>query len=397
MGVINVVNYCYEGMANDTNNAPASNGASTSVGTRLKAGYRGYWTRDRIMWLIIGTALTVAAMWLIDQIQNVLLPFVAACLISFLLNPIVRFYQRVLHLRGRFIPVILTMLSVGAVLTGVWYICAPMIVDEINSLAGFSKYYASHIERLPFIPASWQYYIHNFNVEQMTRYLNPEHIATLVSKSSQLLSLSMESLMRVIEWLLMFVYIIFILIDYDKIASGVRMLVPMKFRARWMAVVGDVANAMNSYFRGQGFVALCACVLYSIGFTVVGLPLAIVMGLLVGVLYMIPYFQYVTLIPVAVLCMLGSMNGDFLFWSEFGKCALVYLVAQSTCDYVITPHVMGREMGLNPTMILLSLSIWGSLLGIIGMIIALPVTALIMAYYKRYISDRGSVSATAKG
>ena len=70
------------------------------------------------------------------------------------------------------------------------------------------------------------------------------------------------------------------------------------------------------------------------------------------------------------------------FLPEMGKCLLVYVVSQCICDYVITPHIMGKEMGLNPAIILLSLSVWGSLLGIIGMIIALPVTALIMTYYR---------------
>lgn len=74
------------------------------------------------------------------------------------------------------------------------------------------------------------------------------------------------------------------------------------------------------------------------------------------------------------------------------------MVSQSVCDYIITPHVMGRAMGLNPAVILLSLSVWGSLLGIIGMIIALPVTALIMTYYERYISEprpRGNAGGPA--
>ena len=75
------------------------------------------------------------------------------------------------------------------------------------------------------------------------------------------------------------------------------------------------------------------------------------------------------------------------FLPELGKCCLVYVVSQSVCDYVITPHVMGREMGLNPAVILLSLSVWGYMLGIIGMIIALPFTSLIMTYYQRYISN----------
>lgn len=102
---------------------------------------------------------------------------------------------------------------------------------------------------------------------------------------------------------------------------------------------------------------------------------------------MIPYFQYVTLIPVTAICFIFSLGGEVEFFTELGKCGLVYVISQCICDYIITPHVMGREMGMNPAIILLSLSVWGSLLGIIGMIIALPVTAIIMTYYERYISN----------
>ena len=152
---------------------------------------------------------------------------------------------------------------------------------------------------------------------------------------------------------------------------------------------------MNRYFRGQGLVALCATVFYCIGFSIVGLPLAIPMGLLVGILYMIPYFQYVTLIPIAAICFIYSLGGYTPFLPEMGKCLIVYAVSQSICDYIITPHVMGKEMGMNPAIILLSLSVWGSLLGIIGMIIALPASALIMTYYRRYISEPVTTAQTA--
>ena len=77
----------------------------------------------------------------------------------------------------------------------------------------------------------------------------------------------------------------------------------------------------------------------------------------------------------------------------FGRCIMVYVVSQCICDYIITPHIMGKEMGMNPAVILLSLSVWGSLLGIIGMIIALPVTAILMTYYQRYISDPADPSS----
>ena len=90
---------------------------------------------------------------------------------------------------------------------------------------------------------------------------------------------------------------------------------------------------------------------------------------------------------MAVICFIYSLGGTVEFLPLLGKCGLVYLISQSICDYVITPHVMGKAMGMNPAIILLSLSIWGSLLGIIGMIIALPVSSLIMTYYERYISN----------
>ena len=155
-----------------------------------------------------------------------------------------------------------------------------------------------------------------------------------------------------------------------------------------MVIVRDVQSNMDHYFRGQGVVALCAMVFYCTGFSIVHLPLAIPMGVLVGILYMIPYFQYVTLIPVTLIAFIFSLGGTEDFLPLIGKCLLVYLVTQSICDYLITPHIMGKEMGLNPAVILLSLSVWGSLLGIIGMIIALPLTALLMSYYQRYISEK---------
>ena len=77
------------------------------------------------------------------------------------------------------------------------------------------------------------------------------------------------------------------------------------------------------------------------------------------------------------------------FWTELGKCALVYVISQCICDYVLTPKIMGKTLGLNPAIILLSLSVWGSLMGLVGMIIALPLTALMIAYYNEYVIKQG--------
>ena len=195
----------------------------------------------------------------------------------------------------------------------------------------------------------------------------------------------LDYVLHTLEWFLTFIYVIFIMLDYSYLMRGFRLLVPPRYRLVMYRLGDDIKDTMSRYFRGQAVIAMCAAVFYCIGFSLVGLPLGIILGLTVGILYMIPYFQYITLIPVMILCYMDSMTGHVGFWSEFGRCILVYVVTQSICDYVLTPKIMKQALGLNPAIILLALSVWGSLLGIIGMIVALPMTTLLLAYYKEYV------------
>ncbi len=347
-----------------------------------------YWTTDRIMKLIITLVCGVALIWLIGYLSDVLLPFVAACFIAYILEPLVARNMRLVHTGKRVIGVAFTIIEVTVVLALAFYLFLPLVVKEIDMLGDIIRQLSSGQRELP--PA------YRFVVDFVTRYFDAQnlrdlvsgtHIAALLSQGSSILEESLDTVLHILSWLLTLIYIIFVLIDYEQIVRGFKLIFPKKYRTRGWSVVRDVQQSMNSYFRGQGCVALIAAVLYCTGFSIVGLPLAIPMGLLVGILYMIPYFQYVTLIPVAAICVVYSLGGYAEFWPMLGKCGLVYVITQGLCDYVVTPHIMGKEMGLNPAMILLSLSIWGSLLGIIGMIIALPATALIMAYYEKYISN----------
>lgn len=357
-----------------------------------------FWNIDRIMRLILGTTLICALLWLINYLSDVLLPFFAACFIAYVLQPVVEFNRRITKAKHRLIPSLLTILEVGIVITILIYIFLPSVVKELDELGGILKKVAAGEVSVPAYCAAILDFIDRFfDPQTLVSMLNGQHIETLLSKGSTILEGSLEVIIHTLEWLLTLVYILFILIDYPQIVRGFKLIIPHKYRPQTMEIIREVQVSMNHYFRGQGVVALCATVFYCVGFSIVGLPLAIPMGLLVGILYMIPYFQYVTLIPVAAICFIYSLGGGFDFLTELGKCLIVYAVSQSICDYIITPHVMGKELGMNPAIILLSLSIWGSLLGIIGMIIALPVTALIMSYYERYISyPRPSKKAAAE-
>lgn len=352
-----------------------------------------YWNTDRIMRLLIGLALATAIVLLIRYLSGVLLPFFIACFVAYLLQPVVIFNRRLTRCKGRALPAVLTLLDVTVALSLIVYLFLPSVMNEMNALDAIIESVTSGHRPLP------QPYVEF--VDFVSRYLDPDnlrqffdtsHLETIISSGSSIIEESIDIVERLLMVLLTLIYILFVLIDYPQIVRGFKLIIPSNYRDRMMGVVHDVARSMNSYFRGQGMVALCAMVFYCTGFSIVGLPLAIPMGLIVGTLYMIPYFQYVTLIPVAALCFIYSLGGEVHFLGLLGKCGLVYLISQCLCDYVVTPHIMGREMGLNPAMILLSLSVWGSLLGIIGMIIALPATAIIFTYYERYISNGPNTS-----
>lgn len=349
------------------------------------------YTFDRVSRMVITAVCIVGFVWLVNDLRNVLLPFCVACLISYFLEPVVEFCLTKLHLRWRILAIFVTLGGVAAIVGTLAYFFLPSVLDELKQMGDLLKDYSDRNEALPFIPQSLHEniaaYIDNDIVK---KFLDGQQFESLIDKGFTLVSTSVEYVMHIIEWFLTFIYVIFILLDYRQLMRGFRMLVPPKYRPIVEKVGGDITDNMNRYFRGQAVLALCAAVFYCIGFSIVGLPMSIVLGILTGVLYMIPYFQYVTLIPVAFVCLLSSMSGDAGFWALFGRSLIVYVVSQSICDYILTPKIMGKALGLNPAIILLSLSVWGTLLGLIGMIIALPLTTLLLAYYEEYIIRRGS-------
>ena len=142
---------------------------------------------------------------------------------------------------------------------------------------------------------------------------------------------------------------------------------------------------MNAYFRGQSLIALTVGILFSIGFSIIGFPMAIGLGLFIGLLNMVPYMQVIGLVPTIFLALLEARDTDRSFWWLMLLALIVFAVVQLIQDLILTPRIMGKVMGLKPAIILLSLSVWGSLLGIIGLIIALPLTTLIWSYYKRLL------------
>lgn len=215
-----------------------------------------------------------------------------------------------------------------------------------------------------------------------------------VPKLWSLISESINLLFGFFTVFLILLYIVFILLDYESISEGWAHLMPKKYRKTVTGILNDVKDGMNRYFRGQALVALCVGILFSIGFLIIDFPLAIGLGLFIGALNMVPYLQIIGFVPTIMLAILKAADTGDNFWIIIASAAAVFIVVQIIQDGYLVPRIMGKITGLNPAIILLSLSIWGSLMGMLGMIIALPLTTLMLSYYQRYIINQENIYKT---
>lgn len=351
------------------------------------------YTFDRVVRIVFSLCGLVMALLLIRQLSDVLLPFIVACMIAYILEPIVEFNMKWTRCRRRFFPVMLTLIEATGAVALLCWIFIPYLIEECSSMAGIISDYATSKIQIPYLSKE----IHNFirqnvDFDQIGRMLSREQWIELIKnslmKTWSFIGSSLSFIIGLVSWLIVILYVIFIMLDYERFTLSLRQLIPYGQREQVFHIMTDIKNSMNRYFRGQFFIASLVGILFSIGFLIIKLPMAVVFGLFIGVLNMVPYLQLISLPVAAFLCLVGSISGGVDFWVLFWEAMAVYIVVQCIQDMLLTPKIMGKAMGLNPAMILLSLSVWGALLGILGMIIALPLTTLLLSYYDLYIVRR---------
>lgn len=348
------------------------------------------YTFDRVVRIVIVLLVTAVCLWLLNRLSSVLLPFLIGWLIAYLLYPLVLFFQNKCRLKYRMLSIFVTLLLVTGVLIGAGFLIVPSLVSEFSKMGQLMVEYAGEFENSHFAQSEFYAWllasVGDIDFQNLLTWENLSAAAQKVAPQFfNLLSGTWRLLAGLFVAVVVLLYVIFILVDYEKLSEGFVKAVPPKYRRFVSGLTSDVKSGMNRYFRGQSLVALCVGILFAIGFSIIGLPMAITMGLFIGVLNLVPYLQTVGLIPVAFLALLRSMETGQSIWWMLLAVLLVLVVVQSIQDLFLTPKIMGKAMGLNPAVILLSLSVFGSLFGLVGMIIALPTTTLLISYYKRYV------------
>ncbi len=356
------------------------------------------YTLDRVVRLVITIVIILIALWFINILKDVLLPFLVACLIAYMFEPFVQFNRRLLNLKGRVPAIFVTLFEATFFFGLLCYFLVPAVISEINQMADVLSAYASSkfADSDTVLGQVHEYIRRKIDFQGLSEVLKSQHAMEMIEDSLStawsLITGSISVLIGIFNWLMVILYVVFIMIDYERLGRGLRLMLPPKLRKPAMRIGRDIKESMNQYFRGQALIAFIVGILFSIGFYIIGLPLAIVLGLFIGVLNLVPYLQLISFIPTTLLCMVYAIGGGHEFWPIFLQSIAVYCIVQVIQDLILTPRIMGKAMGLNPALILLSLSVWGTLLGLVGMIIALPLTTLLISYFNLYITHRDDTS-----
>ncbi len=405
------------------------------------------YTFDRVVRVSVSVAVIVGLLALLRHLSDVLLPFAAALVLAYLLNPLVTIFERKTKRRG--LAVGMTIGGLAIVGLALAAITVPLIASQASrfqrDLAGLRDDLASSVELSPPAPRpspgvskkpatetptveeksalGWGELVqgwHDFRSEADTRsrserltalrkelqgtylgtvlergieYTNSEEFTELLVNGARrvaaggwtVVNFALSLILGLTGLIIVLLYLVFLLLDFPLYTRNWKAFLPPHYRDAIVDFLEQFDIAMRRYFRGQAVVALLTGTLFVIGFTTMGLPMAVPLGLFMGLLNMVPYLQAVGLVPASLLAGLRAIEGDSSFAVSIGLVLLVFALVQVIQDTLITPHVMGEATGLRPVAILLGVFIWGKLLGFLGLMLAIPLTCLGIAYYQRYV------------
>ncbi len=357
------------------------------------------WTFDRTVRLALTAALVWGGVRLLGVLSAAVIPFLVGLLLAYLLDPIVGWVEVRVRSRGGAIALVLGG-ALGLVILG-GAILGPLLGREVAHMARLtqevlsnSRVAAEAAQRLP--PDVWEAVRNLLASPEVQEFLRSDSFLSLLQGAARrlvpgimgVLSGAYSMVMGMAVVLVIGLYTVLLLYEFRTLRERWHSLLPASWQQPVRAFVADFDQAMSRYFRGQAMVAAVVGGLFAVGFTLIGLPLAVVLGVFLGVLNMVPYLQIVGFIPAVLLAGVHALETGSSFVVVLALVLVVFVVVQAIQDLVLTPRFLGQAMGLSPAWMLLSISIWGSLLGFLGLLLALPLTCLLLAYWRRLILHR---------
>jgi len=358
-----------------------------------------YWNSDRKMRLLFAASGFAAFFALLYYLSDVLTPFVVAFLFAYILNPLVNILQK--KIKYRWVAAILVLLIVLVVCVGMAFIFIPMMIDQGVNLVSLLQKYAHNSTwketLMRFLPYEFLEKIQSIWEERdfepiLNQLQNMDLLKILQSILGKILPGAagvFSGVGKVLIWIIgifmVALCLVLMLLDFENMKKNLALQIPKAYSEKVLHFFGSFDNIMSKYFRAQTSIAAIVGVLFAISFNIMGLPMGLPFGLFIGVLNMVPYMQIASIPIAAFLGLIYSLETGIAFWQVVFIITAIYGGIQVLQDMVITPRIMGGVLGLSPILILMSLAIWGKLLGFLGFVLAIPFTCIAIATYKSYL------------
>jgi predicted PurR-regulated permease PerM len=335
--------------------------------------------------------------WAVFLLRGVLTPFAVGLALAYFLNPaanaLERFFRRDLErsglLRGRIEPraaaVAILALVVLVVIAVVLIFVLPALyhqaVDAAAKLPDYVRTLKARVqpvvERLNLRYPEQVEEVKQRAVEAVRSNLS--HILSPLARGLELaFSSLLDFVLTLLNLLIIPVFTIYLLYDMNHIREGTRELVPWRYRTYLYTRVEEVDRLLSAFARGQVTVCLILGTFYAIGLTACGVPMGILAGYFIGFLNLIPYMSFAIGLPLALVL-------SFVDDQSLGALAAVtgiFAFGQLVEGNVITPRIVGRSLGLHEVVIMLAVLVGGTLFGLVGMLLAVPVTAALSVFWQ---------------
>ncbi len=328
--------------------------------------------------------------WFLNILAPVLTPFLVAAFLAYLGDPLADKLEARKCSRTVSVIIVFFVLTL-AIFVGI-ILVIPSIEGQVSSLAAKLPAYKEQMLNswLPFVADKLGVDVNTIGAEQIKQLLSAESnsLQKVITKIASSVFGSGAAIVSIVGNLVLIPVVTFYLLrDWDDIVAKVHVLLPRHVEPTTLRLVNESDTVLGAFIRGQIMVMLCLSIIYSVGLGIVGLDLALLIGVIAGLVSFVPYLGFI----------IGIVLAGFASLLQFGDVThLVYVVivfgiGQAAEGMVLTPMLVGDKIGLHPVAVIFAVLAGGQLFGFVGVLIALPVAAVIMVLlrygYQKYLES----------
>jgi len=331
------------------------------------------------IWLriVVGLAVFALILWLSYALRQILIPLTLAFIVAYIFDPVIDFFEERKVRRTLAIAALLALIVIGC--AGALLVVVPKLITQsaelVNSFQeGFPELQEKLLAFAEKLGGSGISERLNSGIESLLAALRshvPQMLESIRTVLASVVAGTLGVVGSIVNFLLFAVVSVYLLLDFDKITAKARELIPPAYKEKTLEIVEKIDVNLRAFFRGQMLVCTFLATIYIIGLSLLGVPYAVLIGLVGGFGQIVPYLgTSLAILPAALFALIKF--GDFLH--PAGALGVIAL-GQTLEGFVITPRIMSEKVGLHPVVIILAILVFGNLLGFLGVLFAVPIAA----------------------